>query len=159
MGTLDLILQFCLMGGCCVHCYTDWKEKLLYDEVNLLILLTGFVQAYLYDQLLNALYGMLITGIVFLVLFIIAKGGMGLGDVKLAFALGAWLGWEQGLMSLLLAIWLGCAVGFTLILFQLKKRTDAIAFGPYMCVAGVLMFYYGPSIINWYFSLITYLGG
>lgn len=154
-GKMELEFIFCsLFFLCCVfHCYTDYKEMLLYDEVTMSLLTVGIVRAFAEQGLLNGLLGAGITGGAFLLLYYLSKGGMGFGDVKLALALGVWLGWERGLMSLLVALWLGFLFGVILLIVGKKKRTDAIAFGPYMCVAGFMMLLKGDIILSWYKSL------
>ena len=145
-----LITGFVFIACCCVHCYTDFKEKLLYDEVSLLMLLACIVQQFNRGALEDALWGLLAAGGAFFVLFLLCRGGMGLGDVKLAGVLGCWLGWERGLFCLLLSLWLGFGVAMLLMLFRLKTLKDAIPFGPYMCLAGTLMLFYGEEIMAWY---------
>jgi leader peptidase (prepilin peptidase)/N-methyltransferase len=74
-------------------------------------------------------------GVAFLALHIASKGGMGMGDVKLAILIGFGGGW-LGLATVLSAI----AAGFVLggigavwaLLKRKAKRPGAIAFGPYM---------------------------
>lgn len=58
--------------------------------------------------------------------------GIGLGDVKLVAAFGAWLGWQVLPQLLLLSAFLG------ILLFMLSRRgaTQAQPFGPCLCIAG-----------------------
>ena len=60
---------------------------------------------------------------------------MGEGDVKLAPALGIWLGLEQGVLCLLLAFISGGIVGALLLLCRRGKLKQAIPFGPFLCAA------------------------
>lgn len=66
-----------------------------------------------------------------LVLYFASRGGMGEGDVKLAPALGIWLGLEQGLLCLLLAFVSGGVVVALLLLCRRGKLKQAIPFGPF----------------------------
>lgn len=152
LDNLKFSLQLIFILGCIYHCYTDWKKMLLYDEVNLVLLGAGGLFQIINENLLPAMFGGFLVGGIFFLLYLVCQGGMGLGDVKLAFVLGVWLGGIQGCISLLLSLWLGCIVGLMLII--LKKRTikDAIAFGPYMCVSGVIMLLWGEKIMLLYES-------
>jgi leader peptidase (prepilin peptidase)/N-methyltransferase len=83
----------------------------------------------------KSLLGAVILGTVYFVLFIINSKGMGFGDVKLALALGAALGW-YGLMVLVIGFLAGLvlAVGYGLTLIVLRRagRKSSIPLGPFM---------------------------
>ena len=153
MELLDCFLQLIFVSSCCIHCYTDWKYMLLYDETNIILMVAGVMRQALFGSMQSAILGGLVVGGIFLLIYYIGKGGMGLGDVKLAVVLGVWLGWQQGCVCLLLALWLGCIIGVGLICLGKRNAKDAIAFGPYMCMAGVIMLYYGERIILFYANL------
>lgn len=65
--------------------------------------------------------------------------GMGLGDVKLAGALGAWLGPVHIWQGLLWAFVLGGALAALLLLMGRRKRRDHIPFGPFLCLGALGM--------------------
>ena len=135
------------------HIYTDCKEQLLYDEVSTVLMLTGVIYAYYFGNLWDAVQGAMASVVIMLVIYWASRGGMGFGDVKLAFVLGVWLGLEQSLLCLLLAFILGGVVGVVLLLTGLKTRKDAIPFGPYLCVSGWVSLLCGKELIAWYWSL------
>ena len=135
------------------HIYTDCKEQLLYDEVSTILMLTGVIYAYYFGNLWDAVQGAMASVTIMLVIYWASKGGMGFGDVKLAFVLGVWLGMEQSLFCLILAFILGGVVGVILLLTGLKNRKDAIPFGPYLCVSGWVSLLCGKELIAWYWSL------
>ena len=136
-----------------IHIYTDCKEQLLYDEVSTVLMLTGVIYAYYFGNLWDAVQGAMASVAIMLGIYWASRGGMGFGDVKLAFVLGVWLGLEQSLLCLLLAFILGGVVGVVLLLTGLKTRKDAIPFGPYLCVSGWVSLLCGKELIAWYWSL------
>ena len=136
-----------------IHIYTDCKEQLLYDEVSTVVMVSGIIYAYYFGNMWDAVQGAMASVAIMLVIYWASRGGMGFGDVKLAFVLGVWLGLEQSLLCLLLAFILGGVVGVLLLLTGLKTRKDAIPFGPYLCVSGWVSFLCGKEIIAWYWSL------
>ena len=76
-----------------------------------------------------------ISGLCFLGLNLISRGGMGMGDVKLAAMLGALLapfGWSTLLTGFIFAFFLGATIGLLLLLFKKATRKTLIPFGPYM---------------------------
>ena len=136
-----------------IHIYTDCKEQLLYDEVSTVLMVSGIIYAYYFGNMWAAVQGAMASVAIMLVIYWVSRGGMGFGDVKLAFVLGVWLGFEQSLLCLLLAFVLGGIVGVLLLLTGLKTRKDAIPFGPYLCVSGWVSFLCGKELIAWYWSL------
>lgn len=146
---LTIIFIFCLL----YHTYTDMKSMLLYDKVTLLLAAAGVVRAFFEHQLLEALCGSGVLLVIMLLLYFASRGGMGEGDVKLAPALGIWLGLEQGLLCLLLAFVSGGIVGALLLLCRRGKLKQAIPFGPFLCAAAVAAYFCGKEIITWYWRM------
>lgn len=136
-----------------IHIYTDCKEQLLYDEVSTLLMVTGVIYAYYFSNMWDAVQGAMASVAIMLIIYWASRGGMGFGDVKLAFVLGVWLGLEQSLLCLLLAFILGGFVGVFLLLTGIKSRKDAIPFGPYLCVSGWVSLLWGKELLAWYWSL------
>ena len=136
-----------------IHIYTDCKEQLLYDEVSTLLMVTGIVYAYYFGTMWEAVQGAMASVVIMFVIYWVSRGGMGFGDVKLAFVLGVWLGLEQSLLSLVLAFILGGVVGVALLLTGVKSRKDAIPFGPYLCVSGWVSLLCGKELLALYWSL------
>ena len=85
-----------------------------------------------------------------LVIFVLARGGMGFGDVKLAGLIGLYLGISLSLLALVLAFVLGATVGAGLLLLGLKKRKDPIPFGPFLALGAFLAMAWGPELLKWY---------
>ena len=68
--------------------------------------------------------------------------GMGAGDFKLLAALGAWLGWQNISMLVLLASVMGIAHG----LLRPRARRELsphFPFGPSLCLAAVVILFWG----------------
>ncbi len=149
VSMLTIIFIFCLL----YHTYTDMKSMLLYDKVTLLLAAAGVVRAFFEQQLLEALCGAGVLLVIMLLLYFASRGGMGEGDVKLAPALGIWLGLEQGLLCLLLAFVSGGIVGALLLLCRRGKLKQAIPFGPFLCAAAVAAYFCGKEIITWYWRM------
>ena len=77
------------------------------------------------------------------------KEGMGFGDFKLLAALGAWFGWMALPGIVLISSAIGAIVGITLIVLG-RPRDDAIAFGPYLALAGFAYLLAGDFILSFY---------
>ncbi|MEV6840030.1 A24 family peptidase [Streptomyces sp. NPDC051133] len=93
----------------------------------------------------TALLGSLTLGACYFVLFLINPRGFGFGDVKLAPALGAvlgWYGWGILLIGTFAGYLLGALYGVGLILARRAGRKSAIPFGPFLLAgafAGILL--------------------
>jgi leader peptidase (prepilin peptidase)/N-methyltransferase len=66
------------------------------------------------------------------------REGMGLGDVKLAGAIGAVLGPGLALLSFGLAIAVGAVMGVALLALRLRRRMEYLPFGPFLAVAALV---------------------
>ncbi len=81
------------------------------------------------------------------------KTAMGGGDGKLAAMLGAWLGWQGLLLSILLASCLGAFVGgFGIVLGRLERR-QPIPFGPFLAFGAGISLFFGNALIQAYLRL------
>ncbi len=80
------------------------------------------------------------------------REGMGLGDVKLAAMLGAWLGIAGLLLALALGIFSAAGAG---ILLLAKHRGSAgkhaLPFGSFLCFGAALTVFLGRPMLMWYF--------
>ncbi|MFN2641060.1 MAG: A24 family peptidase [Actinomycetota bacterium] len=78
---------------------------------------------------------------VFLLIALIAPGGMGMGDVKLSFALGlalGVLGWRAVFAGFFLAFLSGAVTGIALMAAEKAGRKSAVPFGPFMAFGAVV---------------------
>jgi leader peptidase (prepilin peptidase)/N-methyltransferase len=83
------------------------------------------------------------------------KDGMGYGDFKLFAALGAWLGWQMLLPTILIAAGTGALVGLALIIMRRHDRSAPIPFGPFLAGAGWLILMFGRPIVSGYLGLFN----
>lgn len=125
---------------------------LLYDWVNAILAIFGIGYAYLEYNLLDAAYGFVVGLVIMLGIYLISKGGLGEGDVKLTPCLGLWLGFENTLVALLLSFVIGAIIGLAYMHLRNKKLNFAIPFGPFLCLGAFLSFFYGSEIISLYYS-------
>jgi leader peptidase (prepilin peptidase)/N-methyltransferase len=79
--------------------------------------------------------------------------GMGMGDVKLAFVMGLFLGRSVG-PAMLVALVAGSVVGALIIARKgaQEGRKTAIPFGPYLALGGLVGLFFGDPIVEWYLS-------
>ncbi|MYV41111.1 prepilin peptidase [Streptomyces sp. SID1328] len=89
----------------------------------------------------TALYGALTLAAVYLALHLLNPSGMGFGDVKLAPALGAslgWYGWPTLMLGTCATFMTGALYGLALLLTRRATRKSAIPFGPFLLMGTLL---------------------
>ena len=105
----------------------------------------------------NHLLAAFLPAILLLALIIITRGrGMGMGDVKLVFALGLIFGWPDVIILLFFAFLLGSIVGVFAILAKRKTMKGALPFGPFMALGGLLVFWASRLVIDFYFKTFNF---
>ncbi len=102
----------------------------------------------------DALLGFLLGGGVLLLVFVIARGGFGAGDVKLGALLGIMLGFVPTLITLEISFIAGGLAAILLIAFKIRRRKDQVPFGPFLAGAGIISLFWGQGISNWYQNLL-----
>src|SRR3546814_9981965 len=78
------------------------------------------------------------------------KEGMGHVDFKLLAALGAWFGLKGILPTILLSSLVGAIIGSIWLGMKGRDRATPIPFGPFLAVAGWIVFMWGEQIIGAY---------
>lgn len=171
---LDFVFAAVFLSALLVASVIDMRKYYLLDTLTLPLLWFGLLVnldsrfALLPDAVLGAAGG-------FLAMRILAAAGaavfrqtaIGGGDIKLAAALGAWLGWQP----LPFLIFLACLTGLIYALvFQVIRRFrktpekrrnfsrvfgGRFCFGPALSLAGAVMLFYGDSIIASYWLFVS----
>ncbi|MER7797893.1 prepilin peptidase [Microbacterium sp. NPDC096154] len=106
--------------------------------------------------LLRAVVGAAAMGAIYLAVAFAKAGGMGMGDVKLALALGlflGWAGWGALAVGFIAAFALGAAVGLALMAARRIERKGGIPFGPWMIVGAWVGILFGNPLAGWYLDL------
>ena len=131
----------------------DLDTQLLPDQLTLPLLWIGLllnifgIFARLPDAVIGAAAGYLtLWSVYWLFKLITGREGMGYGDFKLLAALGAWFGWQALPMLLLVSSVVGAVVGIAILVVQKKGRNTAIAFGPYLAIAGLITLFFGGKL-------------
>ncbi|MGE5584257.1 MAG: prepilin peptidase [Bacillota bacterium] len=96
-------------------------------------------------------------GLVFLIA-LLSRGGMGGGDVKLMALVGSFLGPWGGLASFMIACFIGAAVGIGLMAAGLKRRKDAIPFGPSIAAGAIIVCISGTGALRVMFPWLGQVG-
>jgi leader peptidase (prepilin peptidase)/N-methyltransferase len=79
--------------------------------------------------------------------------GLGMGDVKMLAMIGAFLGWQLALVTLVLASFAGSLVGVALIASGRGGMKAALPFGTFLSVGALVASVAGDGILKWYLAL------
>ena len=107
----------------------------------------------------RALLAMVVLFTLFLAIAFLYRGGMGLGDVKLAGVLGlylGWLGWSSVVVGAFSGFLLGGLAGVALLVARRASRRTAIPFGPFMLAGALLAVFLAEPIASWYTTHILH---
>jgi leader peptidase (prepilin peptidase)/N-methyltransferase len=133
-------------------------NKVVYPAMALALLLSILFSFFLspldiVPGILEAAIGGGIGLVLFLLVVIVSRGGMGWGDVKLAALIGLVTGFPLIFVALLLAVIVGGLVAGLLLTLKVKGRREAIPFAPFLSLAAIATLLWGSNILGWYLSL------
>ena len=80
--------------------------------------------------------------------------GLGQGDWKMAALLGAFLGWQKMLLTVLLASVAGTVVGLGAVAMKGRDLRYALPLGTFLGAAGIAVVFFGDAILSWYRGLL-----
>ena len=83
-----------------------------------------------------------VTTIVYLLLYLVSRGSLGMGDVKFAFPLGLCVGWysaNQWLVAIFVSFLIAGLVAVIGLVTKRMTRKSRLAFGPYMFLGTFLV--------------------
>jgi leader peptidase (prepilin peptidase)/N-methyltransferase len=84
---------------------------------------------------------------------ILPREAMGLGDVKFMGAIGAFIGWQGAVFSLMVSSIIGAAVGIILILAGRREWSSRMPYGPYIALAAVIWIFGGKKLFHALFAM------
>lgn len=84
---------------------------------------------------------------------VLPREAMGFGDVKFMGAIGAFLGWQATIFSLMVSSMIGAAVGVGLIAMRKQQWSSRLPYGPYIALAAVIWMFKGKAIWASFFTI------
>ncbi len=82
----------------------------------------------------------------------IPREAMGFGDVKFIACIGAFLGWQAVLFTLLVSSVIGMFAALGGVFLSRDKSGARLPFGPFLALAAGIWVFAGPALVGWYFS-------
>jgi leader peptidase (prepilin peptidase) / N-methyltransferase len=150
-----LATRLIFLSALIVLAVTDLRERLLPNAITLPGIIVGLVCSLVAPPgPISALLGVVIGGVVpFVVgeIYYRVRGvdGLGMGDVKMLAMIGAFLGWQLMLLTLVLASFVGSLVGVGFIAAG-KGAKYALPFGTFLALGAVAAMFAGDAVLAWY---------
>ncbi|NLV16654.1 MAG: prepilin peptidase, partial [Syntrophomonadaceae bacterium] len=126
-----------------VVAFTDIDEGIIPDVITYPGMLIGLAFSFFTIGIKSALIAMLGFGLIFFLIAILSRGGMGGGDVKLVAVIGAFVGPINSVLVFIISSLAGGLWALGLLLFKGAGRKTEVRFGPFLALAGFIAFLYG----------------
>lgn len=158
--SVSCAVYFVFLAGLVAITFIDIDHRIIPDSLSLGGVVVGFVSAFFTPVgWVGSLLGIALGGGVLLAValgyyVVTRREGMGLGDVKLLAAIGAFLGWRAVLFTVFVSSVLGSVVGLTIMAAQRSGLRLEVPFGPFLAFGATLYVFFGPPIIRWYFGFL-----
>ena len=141
--------------------WIDFNHFIIPDVISLpgIVIGLGAAVTVLPIGFMNSLIGVLIGGGILWFLDILSpymfgKEGLGGGDIKLLAMIGAFLGWQPVLVTLILASLFGVLIGIGLLVFKMMERGYHIPFGPFLVFGAIIALFFNSNIMKWYLGVL-----
>lgn len=103
------------------------------------------------DTAIGALSGSFLLFLLYLIISKLKKKeALGGGDVKLAFAAGAFLGWKQTLFGIALSAYIGLIILIVLAVAKKRNLREAFPYGPFLSLGFLISYLWAEDIFSWY---------
>ena len=130
----------------------DLEHQLILNRVVYPAMAVALVGVFVLPQyaVTSSLLGGLAGFSLFFLLVFVYPAGMGMGDARLAAYIGLILGLPHLIIALILTSLLAGMTAIVLLATGVKTRKDAMPFGPFLVIGGVVMMLYGQRVLLWF---------
>jgi prepilin signal peptidase PulO-like enzyme (type II secretory pathway) len=164
-----------ILSACILFSIIDLEHRIVAVEAVALVCLALLLIRWLSggDVLIRTLIGGIAGLAIFLILFLLGEAlsilfklgqgaePLGFGDVILAALVGCITGWPSILLAVFLSIFLGGIFGLGFAVFALVRRsplrTATMAYGPYLLLSALIVFYFGTPFLGAFLNLLGVL--
>jgi leader peptidase (prepilin peptidase)/N-methyltransferase len=171
---IEMILWFVVGSAFMVLFFTDLKEYVLPDVIVIpLIVILFFYRTFQsfylgsFDFFISFIITSFFIALPFFLFYAISGGRMfrsgifkiewmGMGDSKLIFLAGLFLGWPKILIAVMFAVFLGSLWGILLMFLRGFTLKSAMPFGPFIILGAFLSLCFGDIIYRWYIGWLLF---
>lgn len=136
--------------------FIDLKDLLIPDSLSISGIVIGLILSIFRGRLIISVVGAVVGAIYILIVIYLGKAiykkdVMGFGDVKLSAMIGAFVGWANFLLTILISSLLGSIYGIIQIKRGKSSMKSIIPYGPFLAIGGFVTFLFGRWIIVRFF--------
>lgn len=162
-------IYFLAISGLLLATFVDLDHMIIPDRVSIGGMLIGLLLSALFPVLHERevmMEGLLASGIGlaagFGSLWLVSvlgkwafkKDAMGFGDVKLLGAIGAFIGWEGVLLTIMISSLLGTVIGLAFIIGGKQEWQSKIPYGPYLALGAIVWMLWG---MDWWTAYVEWM--
>jgi leader peptidase (prepilin peptidase) / N-methyltransferase len=153
--TLLFVSRVVLGSALIVLCATDYNHRLLPNAVTLPGIAIGFAFSFVTPPgWWSSFIGIAVGGGLPLLtaeVYYRVRGieGLGMGDVKMLAMIGAFLGWQATLITLMVASISGSIAG-TILLLRGADMKHTLPFGIFLAAGAAIAAVFAPSLLEWW---------
>lgn len=139
--------------------YTIIPDKIVFPIAVIAVLYNTFFERGVFlNHLLSGVAAFLFFFIIsYVFYFLTKKVGMGGGDIKLSFLLGAFLGFPNILISLYIAFLTAAIASIILIIWKkMRFRKDSVPFGPFLITGAFISIIWGNQLYAVFLKLLGF---
>lgn len=156
------LIYFVFVAALLVITFIDIDHRIIPNVISLPGIPMGFAASFVLNSpdWLGSLLGIALGGGSLLAIatgyrLITGKEGMGMGDIKLLAMIGAFLGWQGVLFTIMASSFIGTVVGTIAMIKAGKGLKMAVPFGPFLAIGAILYLFFGPQLIDLYLLQLT----
>jgi len=139
--------------------FIDLDTFTLPDRFTLTLIPLGIIASFFREDfgITDSLFGILAGGgtiFLFSAGYYLLKGkvGMGGGDIKLMAGVGAYLGFELALMTIMIGTITGTIAALPYLYIKKKGMDEMLPFGPFLAIGAIICLFWGEEIFTWWIS-------
>lgn len=130
--------------------FIDLDYGIIPDQLTYPGLVLGVIPAYFTGEIISGLSGALIFGGILYTAGVLSRGGMGMGDVKLALVIGIFCGMGNAFLAYLIT---SISAGIYAVILLATHRADkktAVKYAPFLSLGGYSAYVFGDEILKIY---------
>jgi leader peptidase (prepilin peptidase) / N-methyltransferase len=149
-STYDAVVAAAGCAVLVVVTVTDLERRIVPNRVVVPAWAAALVAQTAHEPRAEWLVASLAAGGFFLLFALIYPAGLGMGDVKLAAFLGAWLGWDVA-VALFAGTFLAVVPAVVILAREGRSgRKVGIPFAPFLAAGGVVALFAGGRVLDWW---------
>ena len=154
--TVKMFIYLFLLSYLIIISLIDYNEIIIPNVLSYSGIIVGLILSLIFNHISfsQSILGLFIPSLSLLIIALIFKGGMGIGDVKLVGMIGTFIGAKYTLLAIFLGALIGLIYGIIKLCKDEMNRKTPIPFAPFINLGAIIMIFYGNELINLYWQFV-----